>query len=184
MIVALLSLTISFFAFSTAKSHFILLNQAYLDAELTADYVTPNIGPQSRQRVSKVPENLMVSGLTPGLTLKNIGNLPLKYKVIDFTIDIDGHYYECIKKTDYTEGIIYPKQQKNFTVSTIKFDVLDKGAQLPYRTLQHLAITGIVLVEYRNLNDTEGVKTWKRTFKWDIKDSVLLVTWTSFDDKI
>ncbi len=184
IVVSVASLIIASLAFSTAKSHFFLLNQAYLDADLTLHLWTPDRGAHSMEHVSQLPKDIMVSGLNAGLTLKNLGNLLLKYKVIDFTIDIDGRRYENIKTTDYTEGIIYPKQEKYFSATTMKFDLLGKGAQLSYRELKQMNITGIVAVEYRNANATGNVKTWNRTLKVELLDSGAKYTWTSFDDKI
>ena len=184
IVVSLASLILATFAFSTAKSHFFLLNQAYLDAEPTIHLWTPDRGAHSMEHVSQLPKHIMTSGLNAGMTLKNVGNLPLKYKVIDFTVDIDGHRYENTKNADYTEGIIYPNQVKNFSATTMKFDILGKGAQLSYKELQQLAITEIIKVEYRNINATGDVKTWNRTLKVELFDGGVKYTWTSFDDKV
>ncbi|MES2649892.1 MAG: hypothetical protein V4717_23650 [Bacteroidota bacterium] len=77
-VIALIALFFSWVSFRNSNQQFQIINQSYLQADMTGNGITIANNDRTIQGV-EASDTLQVQGLNCSIALTNIGNIPLKY---------------------------------------------------------------------------------------------------------
>lgn len=180
-IISLIALVFSWISFRNSNIQFQIINQSYLQADMTGNGITIANNDRSIQGI-EANDTLFVQGLNCSIALTNIGNIPLKYKVTKYDILINNHLKNSVDiANDNNVGILYPKQLLNFYMRTTPFQ--DNGQSIRYGNVKLMEITASVMIEYNDLNSSH-IKTIDRKLKFIMHDNMMETRYLSFDDKI
>lgn len=91
--------------FELSVKQFTIVNQAYLKAEPAM-----TVAAQLPEPITSIPPNTLIDGLIPMVAVTNIGNSPLKYKLLKFDIIIAGVTTD-VKAPVQIDIILYPAEK-------------------------------------------------------------------------
>ena len=150
------------------KEQFRVLNQGYLNAmprlDPARDGATSVIQvPFGGEKV--VAANLSVDALNPVVNLENLGNLPLKYRIVKFDVWLNDQLRTSpLAATDNVNGVLYPKVQGNyFARPGIRLDV---RGPIPFGQLQKLTAKIHIQISYGTSKDDESMFDRESSFRW------------------
>lgn len=166
-----------------SKRQFNILNQGYLDVEPHMDFARDDI----QAPIQLGPDTIFkpeaeFQALNFYVVLRNVGNLPVKYKVMTYAIFINGQRYnEDFTDKDNVIGLIYPKQQATFQMKAVYFNKL-QHKPIRFKDIKRLNINNALRIQYNSSNDSGNMKEINRTFNWNIFGNRTVLSWDKLDD--
>ena len=181
---AIFSCIFAYQSLSTSKSQFKILNQGYLNVKPELHITVPNNEARLLTKVSKMNDDLLIDGLNPKLKLENVGKIPLKYDVEDFSIFLNDKEYQRIEQGGRTTGVIYPEQTAIFELATVPFDHLEPTKTIRFGSLKNTKIKSTIKIAYSNIGSENRIKYCDRKLHWTVYDNFIKYVWTDINDKI
>jgi len=139
----------------SANRQFGLLNKGYLNAAPRIDPARSDIvAPRKIQfgGAESVDPAFPVEALNPVITLENVGNLPLKYRVLRFDVWIDGVLRtKPFGPADHVIGLLFPKTGTEFRIPGILLN--SDSSPLPFSAVIRLQLRVHVAIEYNAGNE-------------------------------
>jgi hypothetical protein len=182
IIIALVQLKISSDQFhqqlKATENQFLLSNQGYVKIEMKQDLTLPG-GATVEEAGLKEPPSVF-EGLKSIAYLENVGNIPVKFKVIYFQIFFNEKLAGEIPEVMFgkTINILYPQAKQDYELGTFSFNLEKQPVSLAQ--ILDLHISYKILIDYYDYNNEHHKKTVDRTFEiigtkpiWKVVDDKL-----------
>lgn len=176
LFISILSFGMAAYALFNSKRQFELVNQSYMDISgIKATFTAPD-----SLLDHPLEENMKrgVGAMNFGFKINNVGNIPLKFDVKVFDLFYDGVKVKGVKESDSKNGIVYPKKDLDFSLSTTPFEKLMSSEDLANKK-----ISTKVVIEYTDLNDNR-IKTVDREYEFIVHRYNVEFTLKNVKDKI
>jgi len=176
------TLLVLLFQIRSTNSQYAELNRGYIDPAPMLELIDDSI-----ERVESSTDGINPSrtfgGINAKVDLSNVGNLPVKYRVLRFDVSLsNGQRSLPLTRSDKTDGIIYPQQKTTFFVRGIPFDPA-QGRRLTIPEINALEIRCRLEVEYGSSALGKAGQKIDRTFHWTIVANQARLNWDEFNDQ-
>jgi hypothetical protein len=152
----------------SSNKQFRVLNKGYLNAMPRLDIGVDNATAVQHVRFGGdvvVSPDLPVDALNPVVNLENLGNLPLKYRIVKFDVWLrDQLLTKPLASTDNLTGVLYPKAQGTFFARP-GIRPNERGP-IPFGELQTLTARIYIQISYGTTKDNESMFDREMDFRW------------------
>ena len=180
--ITFLTLLALIYQVNSTNKQYAELNRGYIDPAPMLELIDDSI-----ERVESSADGIAAGrtfgGVNPKVELTNVGNLPVKYRVLRFDVTLsNGQRSLPLTKEDKADGIIYPQQKTTFFVRGIPFDPAT-ARRLTIAEINELEIRCRLEVEYGSSAAGAAAQKLSRAFHWNIVANQARLFWDEFNDR-